>query len=197
MKTRALAIIASLLLLLTACGEVGTQTAADSTEAEKVKETKEKVAEKKTSVWPKSCPVTVPGKDAFIPASEAPDGPLSVYEAVWYGTPDLWTMLDPNGLVWRDLPVGADGALTQKTLWWSEHLSSESSAEITLSAEHLDGSAPTVEVSGPGGASSSPSSPSFGSFMVVGFELPQPGCWKITTEYQGATLSYIVWVDND
>lgn len=146
---------------------------------------------------PEWCPITVPDENAFTPSTEAPEGPPSVYEAVWYGIPDLWTMIDSGGEVWRDLPVGPDGDLAQKTLWWSEHLSSGESAEIILTAEDLGGSAPTVELRGPGGASSSPSSPSFGTFMVVGFELPQPGCWEITAEYKGASLSYVVWVDND
>lgn len=141
---------------------------------------------------PESCPVTAPGNNAFTPPSEAPDGPSSVYEAVWYGTPELWTMVNPNGEVWRDLPVGTDGSLTQKTLWWSESHAPGDPAEITLTAEHLDGSAPTVEASGGDG-----SHPFLGDFMVVGFELPEPGCWRVTAHYKGASLSYVVWVDND
>lgn len=141
------------------------------------------------------CPVTAPER-LFTPPRPYPPDPVDE-DMVWYGTNELWTMIDPNGQVWRDLPVGPDGDLTQKTLWWSQHLSSGESAEIRITAEHLNGSAPTVEVSGPGGANSSPSSPSFGIFMVVGFELPQPGCWEITAEYRGATVSYVVWIDND
>jgi len=143
---------------------------------------------------PDSCPITVVGESAFIPASEAPDGPSSVYDAVWYGTPDLWTMINPNGEVWRELPVGADGSLTQKWLWWSEGLSSKGSAEITITADHLDGLEPTVEVRGSGGASSSPTSPSFGTFMVTGFEFPDRGCWRVTAHYKDASLGFVVWV---
>lgn len=143
---------------------------------------------------PDSCPITVPGDSAFTPASEAPERLPSVYDSVWYGTPELWTMTNPNGEVWRDLPVGTDGGLTQKRLWWSENLSSGDSAEITITAHHLDGTAPTVEVSGPGGASTSPSSPSFGTFMVTGFELPERGCWEITGHYRDASLSFVIWI---
>lgn len=143
---------------------------------------------------PNSCPINVPGDDAFVPASEAPEELPSVYGSVWYGTPDLWTKIDEKGEVWRDLPVGEDGSLMQKWLWWSDHLSSKDSAEITITADHLHGTAPIVRVSGPGGASTSPSSPSFGTFMVTSFELPERGCWEITAHYRGASLSYVVRV---
>lgn len=46
---------------------------------------------------PEWCPVTVPGAIAFTPLSEAPEGPPSVYDEVWYGTPELWTMINPQG----------------------------------------------------------------------------------------------------
>lgn len=144
---------------------------------------------------PESCPVTRPGDVPFSPASSTPDGPPSSYDAVWYGTPDLWTMVDEDGQIWEGLPVGPDGSLTQKTLWWSDHLSSSDPLiEFSLTAEHLDGTAPEVETIVPDEAASSPSSPSFGIFVVVGFELPQPGCWKITAEYRDAVLSYVAWV---
>lgn len=143
---------------------------------------------------PDSCPITVPGDNAFTPASEAPEELPSVYDSYWYGTPDLWTKIDQSGEVWRDLPVGPDGSLTQKWLWWSDHLSSKESTEITITADRLDGLATTVEVRGPGGASSSPTSPSFGTFMVTGFELPERGCWRVTAHYKRASLSFVVWV---
>lgn len=143
---------------------------------------------------PNSCPMTVPGDRAFTPESEAPEELPSVYDSVWYGTPDLWTKINTNGEVWRDLPVGLDGSLTQKMLWWSDHLSSNDSAGITITADHLDGLAPTVKVRGSGGASSSPTSPSFGTFMITGFELPERGCWRVTGHYRDASLSYVVWV---
>lgn len=143
---------------------------------------------------PAACPVTVPGENAFTPTSEAPDGPPSVHDSVWYGTPELWTMINPDGEVWRGLPVGTDGNLTQKWLWWSDRLSSGDPEGIAITADHLDGTAPSVEVTGSGGASSSPSSPSLGTFMVTGFELPDPGCWKITGQFGDASVSFVVWV---
>jgi len=33
--------------------------------------------------------------------------------------------------------------------------------------------------------------------MLVGLELPEPGCWEITAHYEGTSLGYVVWADND
>lgn len=147
---------------------------------------------------PESCPVTVPRDNGFTPASEAPEGPPSVYEVVWYGTPQLWTMLNPEGEVWRDLPF-RDGSFIQKTFWWSENYSPVDPAEIAVAAQHLNGSAPTVEVNKPGGRGHNPFMllPTHESVTVVGVDIPQPGCWELTAEYKGATLSYVVWVSDD
>ena len=80
----------------------------------------------------------------------------------------------------------------EKTFWWSESFSlmRELEPDITVTAEHLDGSAPKVEAE-PG---TNGSHPDLGDFMLVGLELPQPGCWKLTAQYKEATLSYVVWV---
>jgi hypothetical protein len=138
---------------------------------------------------PESCPVTVPGDDAFAPPSEAPEGPPPLYESVWYGTPELWTMINPQGETSGKRWLGGE-----KTFWWSESFSvmGELEPDITVTAEHLDGSAPKVEAGGPG---TNGFNPGLGNFMLVGLELPQPGCWELTARYKNATLSYVVWVD--
>jgi hypothetical protein len=148
---------------------------------------------------PESCPVTVPGDNAFTPASEAPEGPPSVYEVIWFGTPELWTMVNPQGAVWRGLPVGPDGDVGEKTFWWSENYSPADPGEFTVTAEHLNGSAPTIKGAKPGGSGFNPFmlAPTHESVTVVGVELPEPGCWELTAVYKGATLSYVVWVSDD
>ena len=141
-----------------------------------------------------ACPVTAPGDGPFTPEAETPDGPPPSYQAVWYGTPELWTMVHSQGQDWVSLPVGADGSLTQKTFWWSDDfvLGEELEPDITVTAEHLDGSAPTLEAGGPG---TNGSHPELGNFMIVGLEIPDEGCWRITAEYRETTLSYVAWVD--
>jgi hypothetical protein len=96
----------------------------------------------------------------------------------------------------RGLPVEPDGSVGDKTLRWSENVSTAKSedfagaADITLRAAHLDASAPTVLVQG--------GVPSFnrdiGNFMLVGLELPEPGCWEVTASYREAELAFVIRV---
>ena len=132
----------------------------------------------RSSASPNTCPVTVPPQPGLVPPDPYPPEPPSSFGAVWYGTPGLWTTLDLNGQVWRGLPVGEDGSVGDKLLWWSENYSTAKSedfsgkADITVTAVRLDGSAPKV-VETPGVQSFNPS---LGNFMLVGVVLPEPGC---------------------
>lgn len=139
---------------------------------------------------PESCPVTVPGDNAFSPASETPEGPPEVYDEVWYGTPDLWTMINPQGEINSKRWLQGD-----RTFWWSKLYSPGDTAEFTLSAEHLSGSAPTVIESTQLGRGFNPFMlmPTHESVTMVAVELPEPGCWEITANYKGTDLSYVVW----
>ena len=142
------------------------------------------------------CSVTVPPRPGFVPPEPYPAEPP--FDQVWYGGSELWTALDPNGSVWSGLPVEPDGSVGDKTFWWSENLSTEEgedfsgSADITVTAVHLDGSAPTVVEKG--------GVPSFNreikNFMLVGLELPEPGCWEVTARYKGTELSYVLLVED-
>lgn len=144
---------------------------------------------------PDACPVTVPPQPGLVPPEPYPPEPP--FEEVWYGTPELWTVLDPNGAVWSDIPVAKDGHVGDKTLWFSENFSTaegedfSGNADITVTAVHLDGSAPTVAEEG--------GVPSFNreikNFMLVGLVLPEPGCWEVTARYQGAELTYVLEVE--
>ena len=148
-----------------------------------------------SSTGPNTCPVTVPPQPSFVPPEPYPPEPP--FEQVWYGTPELWTILDPNGAVWRDLPVGKDGSVGDKTLWFSENFSTaegedfSGDADITLTAVRLDASAPTVVQAG--------GQPSFNrdikNFMLVPLGLPKPGCWELTASYQRAKLTYVLQVE--
>ena len=148
-----------------------------------------------SSAVPNSCPVTVPPQHGLVPPEPYPPDPP--FEQAWYGTPELWTILDANGAVWRDLPVGTGPhAVSNKTLWFSENFSTaegedfSGDVEITLTAVDLAGSAPTVVQAG--------GVPSFNrdikNFILVGFGLPEPGCWEVTARYHGAELTYVLQV---
>jgi hypothetical protein len=147
------------------------------------------------------CPVTVPRPGFVPPKPYPPEPPLlpEPYRNVWYGTPELWTILDQNGAVWRGLPIGeGPHAIGNKTLWFSENFSTakgedfSGDAEITVTAVDLDGSAPKVVETGPG-------VPSFNrdikNFILVGLGLPEVGCWKVTARYKSAELTYVLLVE--
>jgi Tol biopolymer transport system component len=151
-----------------------------------------------SSAEPSSCPVTVPPEPSFVPPSPYPADPP--FGQVWYGTSDLWTILDPEGAIWRDLPVGEGRhAIGNKTLWFSEDFSTSPGEDfsgddrITLTAVDLDGSARTVVQEG--------GVPSFNrdikNFLLVGLGLPEPGCWEVTARYRGVELTYVLLVEAD
>jgi hypothetical protein len=140
------------------------------------------------------CPVTIPPQPAFVPPQPYPPQPSDVYQSVWYGTAALWTMLGPEGEVWQDLPDDDDdGRFTQKTFWWSDGYPprKEPTPPITVIGRRLDRPG-SFEVGGPAGGGFRRGT--FGSFMLVGIEIPA-GCWELTATYRGAELSYVVLVE--
>jgi hypothetical protein len=139
-----------------------------------------------------ACPLTIPSGSGFTPPEPHPAQPPDLYEAIWYGTPALWTMLHPEGEVWTDLPKD-HGAFSQKTLWWSDGFSrsAEPSPPIIVRGQQLDG---------PGSfGSASRGTNGFrhdiGPFMLVGIEVPAAGCWEVTASHGSAELTYVVLVE--
>jgi hypothetical protein len=140
---------------------------------------------------PPSCHLTKP-THPFLPPAEnsAPARPPAYYDAEWYGTERLWTMLRHGGEVWFDLPRDADG-LGQKTFWWSAdfHVTDEPQPAISVTGRQLDGFG-RFATPAPGTNAGA----DFGSAMLIGVGVPTTGCWEITATYKGATLSYVAWV---
>jgi hypothetical protein len=103
-------------------------------------------------------------------------------------------MLSNDGEVWRGLPRGDDGLLSQKTFWWSAafDVNHEPQPVIGVEGRRLDGP-DRFEVPPPGTNAQA----DFGSAMLVGIGLPTGGCWQISATYRGASLSYVVWVAAD
>lgn len=139
------------------------------------------------------CPVTGGDGARFTPASETPEGPPASYDAVWHGSPELWTMVYRNDDAWAMLPEAPDGSLTQKTFWWMSDLTSISGPipDITVTLEPWDdeSAAPVVSDDTTTGGH-----PDIGIFAIVGVQVPTVGCWEVTASYSDSTLSYVVWV---
>lgn len=139
---------------------------------------------------PAYCAVTVAQPPYFVPPEPWPATPPTVvliHAGHWYGTEELWTSIPATGAT-----LYAPG---DKLFYWSRHFMTASDdfgqPELSVTARRLDGDAPTVTAppANNGGRADT------GTFMVTGLTLPTPGCWEITAEYRGATLSYVVWVE--
>jgi hypothetical protein len=128
---------------------------------------------------PASCPVTKPSEHPFVPPAPYPS-----YKNTWIGTSKLWTFVPGDG-IW-------DG-VRQKLFWWHEGYDwrVENPPQLTLTAERID--APASHIKAPH-ANAGWTNDKEHAFIVDGFDLPTVGCWKITGEYKGERLSYIVWV---
>ncbi len=137
---------------------------------------------------PKSCPITQPPTEPFVPpapySAQPPNGEF------WYGSNDLWTALWPEG-TWQQLPKSEEGYVN-KLVWFREGYvwTEEPEPDLTLSARQLDGEA----VLEPFMHATNGYHPDYNSFMLTGIELPVLGCWEITGEYDGHSLSFVVWV---
>jgi hypothetical protein len=140
---------------------------------------------------PIDCPITIP-VGTFVPPLPWPPQPPALYRAVWYGTNDLWTMLSPTGEIWRGLPSSGQ-TLGQKTFWFSTNYrdpAADSSPAINVEGRRLDGSGERFTAGDPGTNASA----DFGLSMLVGVDIPGPGCWELQATYQDASLAYVVWI---
>jgi hypothetical protein len=139
----------------------------------------------KTPSVPKTCAVTNPSEQPFVPPK-----PYKTGTGInWFGTDKLWTYLPRNG-------ISGQG---EKTLWFREEWShysrwipDESALKLTITARRLDAPTPPPEIS---------AAPTFNrdwkAFMLGGISLPTPGCWEITGRYEDAEVQYVEWVVPD
>jgi hypothetical protein len=141
---------------------------------------------------PDSCPVTKPSQPPFQPPAPYPSDGLLI------GSPQLWTSIPPNG-VWNGLGhySADDSRFRQKLLWWSEgyHWRTENPPHLVITGTRLDGLAPPLETDGQSNAGWTNDGDH--PFIVAGIFIPTSGCWKITGQYNGAELSYVVWVTEE
>jgi len=139
-----------------------------------------------------ACTVTRPNPP-FAAPSPYPSSPPDDRHA-WFGTPQLWTMLELDGEVWdaanASFPVGV------KMFWWSSNwagMREEQEPAITVVATRLDGPGTVMTDHATNVAADSLG----GEAMLAGIEFPTPGCWQVTAQYRGAVLSHIVWITDE
>jgi len=136
------------------------------------------------------CPATQPPNPPFVPPSPWPLQPPGEGE-FWYGENGLWTALPKSGS-WRQLALG------EKFWWWSEgypaaDVSQDPTPDLSVTAERLDGPAASFHVSEATNGYHS----SFNQAMLVGVELPEPGCWQFTAQFEGSQLAFVIWVPGE
>jgi len=141
---------------------------------------------------PGNCPVTKPSEHPFVPPAPYPSvGSFGI------GSKKLWTNIPADGM-WNGLPhyTPDDPRFRQKLFWWSEGYDwrIETRPHLTVSGQRLD--APASFVTTDEDASHGWTNDRDHPFMVAGIFLPTVGCWKITGQYQGEELSYVVWVSD-
>jgi hypothetical protein len=137
---------------------------------------------------PDSCPLTMPQDPPFAPPP--PYSELAYEGYFWYGSNELWVALPQNG-VWSQLSQDEHG-YGQKLPWWREGYvwDEEPEPPLVVSGERLDGESPPLEASSANGSYAE----DMGSAMMMGMNLPTPGCWEITGQYEDAELRFVVWV---
>jgi hypothetical protein len=135
------------------------------------------------------CAVTRPEPALAAPSPYPASPPDERY--AWFGTPELWTMLDLDGEVVdaanTAFPVGV------KVFWWSSNwagMREDQEPALSVVATRLDGPG-TVTADHATNASAASLG---GEAMLTGIEFPTPGCWQLTAQYGDAALSYIAWI---
>lgn len=112
----------------------------------------------------------------------------------WFGTPQLWTMVELDGEVWdaanTAFPVGVKMFLRSSN--WAG-MREEQEPALTVVATRLDrpGTVTTDH------ATNAAADSLVGEAMLAGIEFPNPACWQITAEYREAVLSYIVSITDE
>lgn len=137
------------------------------------------------------CPATVVDDPWFVPPAPYPETPPDIYEAQWYGTEDLWTMIPFEG--------ASIHFLGDKLFFWSRRFTYGSEAfvhgpDMTVTLTRLDAAEEPIVITDV----SNGTRPDIGTFMITGFE-PSVGsrCYEVRAEYEGATLTYVARVYSD
>lgn len=136
---------------------------------------------------PSDCAVTLPSDPLFVPPADYKPEPSSGF---WYGTDTLWTALSTDG-VWASLPMQPDGYF-QKLPFWSDGFwwLDDPQPSLIVTGKRLDADSAPAIISTASGIYAE----NEGSLMLLGANFPTLGCWQITGEYKGSTLSYVIWI---
>lgn len=134
------------------------------------------------------CPTTLPPSPAFQPPSPY----QSIFiDGFWYGTTALWVRLPFDGQ-WNHLPFNGK-SYAQKIFWFSREYDAhqEPRPEIVVKSRRVD------VVDGPTFTLERGTNAGLGNHqqaMLTGVILPTTGCWEMSGQYRGKTLTFVVSV---
>ena len=139
--------------------------------------------------------------EASCPRTTAHDPSFGAWRPGWHGTEGLAVQLGSDR-VWGTLGHGF--RISQKVFWWSAAYRLGTESELKVHIESLTGGPMTARVSDTTNAhlgdlerlsepelyatSGSPDK----WLMLVGVAFPDPGCWRVTGEYFGQKLTFVV-----
>jgi hypothetical protein len=90
--------------------------------------------------------------------------------------------------------MGVEHHYRNKFFWWSYGFRPGSESNLVVRGRRLDRDSPPANIS----RTTNAHSPSLGGWtMLVGVEFPSAGCWELTGEYLGQTLSFVVNVPSE
>lgn len=139
--------------------------------------------------------------EANCPRTTANDPSFGAWRTGWHGTEALAVQLGSDQ-VWGTLGPGF--RISQKVFWWSAAYRLGTESDLKVHIESMTGAPMTARVSDTTNAylgelerlsepdlyatSGSPDK----WMMLVGVAFPDPGCWRITGEYFGQKLTFVV-----
>jgi hypothetical protein len=124
-----------------------------------------------------TCPVTV-GSDSL--------GPPFPESENWYGSESLAVVLPENGK-WGT--TGPNARIAVKLFVWSIGFKPGAEQHLSVEIESLSGGPHDAVVNDVTNAGAS----SLGGWtMLAGIDFPSPGCWRLTLDYLGQSLSFVV-----
>ncbi len=134
----------------------------------------------------RSCAITAPPVPLFRPPLPYPQ--TLPQDSFWYGSEKLWTNLPADG-VWHGLRN--EKGYRTKVFWFRRGYDARTEPEpaLIVTGHRLDGDTPAFAITEATNAFPTPR-----AAMLTAFEIPSSGCWQITGEYHGDSLSFIVWV---
>ena len=138
-----------------------------------------------------ACLVTLPPNPPFAPPAPYNELRLSG-ERFWYGTDALWTQMVADGVWHITNNVDKHNGYADKLIFWAKGFDwrKEPEPELIVTAQRVDGEAPSVAVAHANAVFVSGNTPA----MMTLIRIPTAGCWEVTGYYGGHKLTFTVSV---